>query len=133
MDNTTNQRQTKYCLDIERQLKILGHATNAELLVLLQKKYPNLSATTVHRATTRLAERGVISLAPPTNDGSMRYDANISQHDHFQCSSCGVLKDTNIRDKIIPILEASINGCTISGPLIINGICKKCQNQGENI
>ena len=133
MDNLANQRQTKYCLDIERQLKILGHATNAELLVLLQKNYPNLSATTVHRATSRLAARGVISIAPPASDGSMRYDANISQHDHFQCSSCGILKDTYVRDKIIPILEASIDGCTISGQLTINGTCKKCQNQGEKI
>ena len=129
----TVQRQTKYCLAIESQLKTVGHATNAELLASLRKSYPDLSATTVHRATTRLAERGAISLAPPANDGSMRYDANISQHDHFQCSSCGVLKDANIRDKIIPILEASIEGCTISGPLIINGLCKKCKNQGENI
>ena len=129
----TVQRQTKYCLAIESQLKNVGHATNAELLASLRKSYPDLSATTVHRATTRLAERGAISLAPPANDGSMRYDANISQHDHFQCSSCGVLKDANIRDKIIPILEASIEGCAISGPLIINGLCKKCKNQGENI
>lgn len=133
MVNTTGQRQTKYCLAIESQLKTVGHATNAELLALLRESYPDLSATTVHRATARLAERGVISLAPPFSDGSMRYDANISQHDHFQCSSCGTLKDTYIRDKIIPVLEASINGCTISGPLIINGICKKCQNQGEKI
>ena len=129
----TVQRQTKYCLAIKNQLKTVGHATNAELLVLLRESYPGLSATTVHRATARLAERGSISLAPPASDGSMRYDANISQHDHFQCSSCGILKDTYIRDKIIPILEASIDGCNISGPLIINGVCKKCQNQGEKI
>ena len=133
MDNMANQRQTKYCLDIECQLKKLGHATNAELLALLKKDYPNLSATTVHRATSRLAARGVISIAPPANDGSMRYDANMLQHDHFQCSSCGILKDTYVRDKIVPILEASIDGCNISGQLTINGTCKKCQNQGEEI
>ena len=127
----TAKRQTKYCSEIERQLRIVGHATNAELLISLRKSYPKLSATTVHRATSRLAQRGVISVAPPSCDGSMRYDANIKPHDHFQCSSCGILRDTDVRDKIIPILKDSIEDCDISGQLTINGVCIQCKNQGE--
>lgn len=122
----TQQRQTKYCQAIEHALKIHGHATNAEILEYLRKTFPTLSATTVHRATTRLAERGVIAAAPVANDGSMRYDANTKPHDHFQCHKCDLLRDTSVKDKIIPILEQSINGCSVSGQLTISGICKKC-------
>jgi len=123
------KRQTKYCQSIERILSDMGHATNAELLIALRKSYPNLSATTVHRATTRLSLRETIAVAPPAPDGSMRYDANTLPHDHFECSICGTLRDTNIKDKIIPILESSIDGCGVSGQLLIKGICKKCMKK----
>lgn len=122
----TAQRQTKYCNEIVRNLKLVGHATNAELLNILRKTFPELSATTVHRATARLASRGVIGIAPQDKDGSMQYDSNIKPHDHFQCNSCGVLKDADVKDKIAPILESSVDECSISGQLTISGICNKC-------
>lgn len=121
-----NPRQTKYCSAIESVLPALGHATNAELLTELRKSFPEVSATTVHRATARLAARGSIAVAPSTKDGSMRYDANTAAHDHFSCSSCGLLRDADIKEKVIPILEASIGDCRISGQLTISGICKQC-------
>lgn len=119
-------RQTKNCKDIESILNSMGHATNTEILHALKKTSPNLSATTVHRATARLASRGVIAIAPSAVDGSMRYDANTNPHDHFMCSDCGMLRDTDIKEKVIPILESSMTDCEISGRLTITGECKKC-------
>lgn len=123
------QRQTKYCQAIEALLAIMGHATNAELLEALRKTYPNLSATTVHRATARLAARGSIALAPASRDGSIRYDANLSPHDHFACTSCGMLRDTDVKHKVVPILESTMNDCHISGRLTIGGLCKDCKEK----
>ena len=123
---TTKQRQTKYCQAIDRQMQSIGHASNAELLKCLHESFPKLSSTTVHRVTARLSSRGIIKVAPPKQDGSMRYDANTEAHDHFQCLSCGLLRDTNIKNKVIPILESNIDGCKISGQLTINGLCNKC-------
>ena len=128
---TIVQRQTKYCQAIEQQLRSMGHATNAQLLAILRLSFPGLSATTIHRATARLASRGIIAMAPSIQDGSMHYDANTSPHDHFQCSSCGLLRDTDIKDKVIPILEASIDGCRISGQLTISGTCNLCMKGGK--
>lgn len=120
-------RLTKYCQAIENTLGKIGHATNSEILVELRKTYPDLSATTVHRATARLASRGTIAVAPPAQDGSMRYDSNTLLHDHFMCTVCGLLRDTDIKDKVVPILEDSIGeGCSISGQLTISGTCKNC-------
>jgi Fe2+ or Zn2+ uptake regulation protein len=119
-------RQTKYCQAIEQSLQRLGHASNAQLLADLRVHFPDLSATTVHRATSRLAARGTITTAPSTQDGAMRYDANATPHDHFQCASCDLLRDTNVKHKVIPILEASIEGCSISGQLTISGTCTQC-------
>ena len=126
---TIAPRQTQNCKDIERALRRLGHASNTELLQKLRKTNPSLSATTVHRATSRLASRGVIAIAPPSIDGSMRYDANTHPHDHFMCNRCGLLRDTDIKDKVIPILESRMDDCVISGRLTISGECKKCMSK----
>ena len=123
---STIQRQTRYCHAIEVLLSSVGHATNSELLIELRKTYPTLSATTVHRATARLATRGTIAVAPPAHDGSARYDINVMPHDHFICTSCGMLRDTDIKDKVTTILESSIDDCHISGRLTIGGLCKNC-------
>lgn len=109
----------------------MGHATNAELLAELKQQFPTLSATTVHRATTRLAARGMIGVAPADKDGSMRYDANTRPHDHFLCSSCGMLRDADVKHKVTPILEASIGDCRISGRLTISGLCKTCMKGNQ--
>ena len=127
MTNTISQRQSKYCRDIEVLLSRLGHATNSRLLFELRKTYPSLSATTVHRATARLAARDVIAIAPTHIDGSMQYDAYISPHDHFQCSVCGMLRDADIKNEVVTILESSISDCHVSGRLTISGVCKKCK------
>lgn len=130
MEAAVATRLTKYCRAIENALGKLGHATNNDILAELRKSYPDLSATTVHRATARLASRGTIAVAPPAQDGSMCYDTNISPHDHFMCTVCGLLRDTDIKDKITPLLETSIGeGCSISGQLIISGTCKKCTEE----
>lgn len=126
------ERQTKYCQAIEDALCKLGHATNNQLLVVLRSMYPELGATTVHRATARLATRGKIGIAPPDRDGAMRYDANTVPHDHFLCSDCGLLQDTDVKDKVVPVLEKAVDGCSISGRLTISGICKRCNKEKES-
>jgi len=126
---TIARRQTKYCQAIENLLVSLGHATNTKLLVELRKLYPDVSATTVHRATARLALQGKIAVAPSSIDGSMCYDANVAPHDHFQCTSCGALRDTDIKDSVVSILESSLDDCRISGRLTINGLCKQCKEK----
>lgn len=122
-------RQTKYCQALESLLAECGHATNAQLLARLREHYPELSATTVHRATARLAQRGVIATAPATIAGTMRYDTNRTPHDHFMCSACGMLRDTDVKDQLVSLLESSIADCHISGRLTISGKCTKCKGE----
>lgn len=123
---TTPSRQTKYCQAISVIMLHKGHASNTELLSGLRLKFPNVSATTVHRATARLAARGELAFAPATLSGAMRYDANVVPHDHFSCSVCGKLVDTDVADRVSELLASSVEGCRISGRIIISGVCKQC-------
>lgn len=124
-------RQTKYCAHIEEIIGQMGHASNVQILRELRRTYPKVSATTVHRATARLAGRGKIGVAPKDKNGAMRYDANTKPHDHFLCIRCGILKDVDIADQITPLLKQAISDCGISGRITISGTCKICSKRGK--
>lgn len=125
--STITPRSTKYCRAIELIVKNFGHATNQEIHAALRLKYPKVSLTTVHRVTTRLFLRGRIAQAPTTSDGSLRYDANLSEHDHFICAQCGGVRDINTAPQTIDILEEALGGCRVTGRLVIYGSCQKCE------
>lgn len=129
----TNYRETKYCHAIRAALQTRGHATNAQLLHDLRAHFPGLSATTVHRATARLAEKGDIGYAPSTNDGAIRYDTTAAAHSHFVCASCDTVHDiTALEHDIVQRLQAHLNtGCIITGPFIVQGFCIGCKKKGN--
>jgi Fur family peroxide stress response transcriptional regulator len=132
MKQTIIPRETKYTKEVSLIISKLGHATNAELLNELQKIYPEVSATTVHRSTARLAERGILGVAPSDTQGSMRYDANTQPHDHFVCTNCGGIRDIVVAENIIPTISSALGGCKITGRLLIQGSCETClKNVGE--
>lgn len=119
-------RTTKYTAAVAQCVQQAGHATNADILAALQVDYPDISATTVHRITQRLTERGKLQLAPSLTN-TMRYDANLEPHDHFMCNSCGMLRDAKLGEALRPAIEQAVgNDCSISGSLTVSGLCKRC-------
>ena len=119
-------RQTKYCSEIRTIIRTLEHATNAQILHELQKNYPQVSATTVHRATARLATRGELGTGPADQDGAMRYDANTIPHDHFMCLHCGRLRDMQIAAAVLPLIQNALEDNQVSGHITISGVCTSC-------
>lgn len=118
---------SKYCHLIMRELGRAGHATNNELLLQAQKEFPEVSATTIHRATARLCAHGHIASAPSDIDGAMRYDTTKEPHDHFMCDGCGRLRDVDIAEEVSNLLRQHLPDCDIAGRLTIHGTCKQCK------
>lgn len=128
---TRQERETKYTVAVRKALSQQGHATNAEILAALRQEFPALSATTVHRATARMQARGELGIAPSSKRNTLRYDAIATPHDHFLCRECDMLRDTMVSEVVRPLVESAIgSGCSISGEMIISGICKKCHKEG---
>ena len=128
---TPLDRTTKYISAVREFMTVQGHATNAMVLGHLQATYPDISATTVHRITARLYERGELQLAPSGAANVLRYDANLATHDHFMCDVCGMLRDAQLGDLVRPAIENAIGrDCSISGSLTVSGICKRCHKEG---
>lgn len=124
-----NARLTPQIKAITEIMAHCGHATNAELLQTLRKTYPTISATTVHRITNRLQQRGQLSHAPSDAQGSMRYDSHLPPHDHFICDSCGGIRDIDVAESLIPTISKALGGCKITGRLVIRGNCEKCSKE----
>jgi len=129
MPVTDVYRETKYCNAIRSAITKLGHASNRDFLLALQAQYPELSATTVHRATARLAARGEIGIAPNNKQGAVRYDALATAHDHFNCSVCDRLCDAHIKDKLLNLIGDTMKDCSISGNVAVTGICRDCSSE----
>lgn len=127
----TDVRQTKYLQTAEDYMRTIGHATNAEVLTHLRQQFPELSATTVHRLTARMVERGKLAYAPVSPGNAVRFDINRSPHDHFECLACGCLRDVNLPADLLDSLQNVLGDCRFGGRLNVQGTCAKCIEKGE--
>ncbi len=123
---TLQRRTTKYSQKVHGIIKELGHGTNAEIAEVLRREYPSVSDTTVHRITQRLLEDGNIRLAPNAADGSLRFDSNLNDHDHFVCNACGNLRDLIVPQSCRALIQYELGNCKVSGGLVISGGCHTC-------
>ena len=119
-------RETKYCNAVRDCIAHLGHATNSMIIDQLRAEYPKVSATTIHRVTARLYERGEVSLAPPDKNGAIRYDSNTQPHDHFICQVCNGVRDIDIYNDIKPNIESSLGMALSDARITIAASCNRC-------
>ena len=105
---------------------------NAELLYNeLRPKYPSMSFATVYKTVEILNELGLITVLN-TGEGSSRYDADVSEHSHIQCSRCGRVDD--IGPLSVAELDAEVKadtGYEVQGQqFYFYGVCPACNNRG---
>jgi len=124
-----DRRTTRYLTAVKRVVDSYGHASNADIVNVLRQDFPNISATTVHRVTQRLYEDGEVRKAPSTIEGAIRYDSNVHAHDHFMCTMCGEIRDVALPNACRMIIQCNLDDCSISGPLTVSGICKRCSDK----
>lgn len=119
-------RESRYCDIVRASIAQLGHATNAMIIAEVRKHYPRVSATTIHRVTTRLAMRGELIQAPADLQGAMRYETSKAAHDHFMCTVCGKLHDIDIAKEVTKFFEEKLFDCRPSGRVVVSGTCGAC-------
>lgn len=118
--------QTILVLDV---LRSIGHATNAQLLRAAQSEMPGLSATTVHRITTRLINDKRIGVVRVSSDGAMVLDATPEPHHHFVCLCCENICDIAIPGGLITSLRDQVCYEVEMEALVVSGRCKKCKGE----
>ena len=68
------------------------HPSAETIFASLSPNYPTLSRTTVYQTLEKLYENGLTQKIL-IEDGEMRFDADMSNHGHFKCTSCSKVFD----------------------------------------
>ena len=124
-------RQGEVILEELRKLKT--HPRTDELYALVRERLPRVSLGTVYRNLDRLQRDG---LATEIYCGDfVRYDGNVTPHDHFLCRRCQRVWDVPATG-VPPATEPRLNGdpgqFLIEGSYTMHyGLCAECANSSS--
>lgn len=85
-DSATQRRSIQREVILEELRKLKTHPRSDELYNLVRQRLPRVSLGTVYRNLDRLQREGM-ALEIYCGD-FVRYDADVSAHDHFMCRAC---------------------------------------------
>lgn len=123
--NTTAQRE----VIVDQFLRTQDHISIDELLAKVRKRHPRVGYATVYR-TLKLLVDGGLAVERQFGDGQARYEVVGEHHDHFICTSCGLILEfeddeiEQLQDKI----AARLGGFTVLRHRHeLYGLCPKAQ------
>ena len=109
------------------------HPTADVVYSNVRQEYPNISLGTVYRNLTQLADIGEIQRLR-VGDGDDHFDADISDHNHFICTSCKQVIDLTM-DSIHSIVETAgehFDGKIEGHVTYFYGLCADCCRRSQN-
>jgi len=119
----TPQRLAVYEILLKRD----DHPTVEDIYEEVKEIYPFVSLATVYRTVETLESLGFIKKVAYWGN-SVRYDANIQEHDHLVCVMCGSITDLKM-DLSYDVPENVDGFKVLSHSLYIYGICPSCQRK----
>jgi len=119
-------KQREEILKIIRQTNV--HPTADWVYAQVRKTIPNISLGTVYRNLNQLADAG--SILTIKDNTVVRYDGNVTPHDHFKCLRCGSVYDVEIPEGTIIREINRIDDHRITNiRLELEGICADCEQK----
>ena len=104
------------------------HPSAEQLHNEIKMQFPKISLDTVNRTLITYSRIGLISLVEGSGI-ARRYDADMRNHHHAHCISCG--KITDFYDESLASLdvpeEIEKKFKILNKKVVINGLCQKCQ------
>ena len=107
-----------------------NHPSAEVLYGLLKPKFPSMSLATVYKSIDILHRIAAINILH-TGEDSLRYDADLSPHNHVQCQICGSISDVHDLNSGLLVADAEEkSGYTIAThQFYFYGICPRCQKK----
>lgn len=121
-------RLTHQRLEILREIAAADEHPDVEAVFgAVRERVPTLSLDTAYRTIAALVDLGLVtrvSVIP----GSGRYDANVGEHHHFVCTSCGLIVDIADAelDGLVPPAEVLSIGTVQRAEISFKGRCRAC-------
>jgi Fur family peroxide stress response transcriptional regulator len=130
------------------------HPTAQELYERLRGEFPALSVATVYNTLSALTRAA--RCVPLELGGPVRFDPNVSAHDHAVCERCGRIRDVALQPSAadagaLDVLTSSGSGASSSSPTdanrtdplagfevhrverIYRGFCAQCTEAAESV
>ncbi len=103
------------------------HPTADAVYTGVRQVLPNISLGTVYRNLLLLRDTGRIQ-AVDVGDGTLHFDADLSQHSHFICKRCGCVQDIWIEpdEKLRRQAAAHFSGQITGYTAYFYGLCSDC-------
>ena len=108
------------------------HPNITDIYNNVSKKLSTISMTTVYNTMDLLKKDGLVHELPAHNGEGIRFDSNVTPHDHLICSICGKIVDIDINfDHSSMLNEEQKNGFEINEvSLNVLGVCPNCKEKG---
>jgi Fe2+ or Zn2+ uptake regulation protein len=87
----TKQREEVFGLLLQKR----DHPTATEVFLRAKKHMPSISLATIYNCLEALVDRGLVKQVN-LDRAPTRYCANLQEHSHFYCESCGAISDVEI-------------------------------------
>ncbi len=101
-----------------------GHPTAESIYQSVVADMPSISLKTVYQTLNDLAEMGEIRRIDLGSTAS-RFDANLDEHHHLVCDSCGLMIDTYL--DVSGIKLGDLGGFQPTGTsVMVSGLCPTC-------
>ncbi len=106
-----------------------NHPTADDIYREIEKRFPTMSVATVYNNLKVFIDSGLVK-EMKFGDASSRYDADLSEHYHAICNSCGIIVDFE-HPPIEDVEEVAVQatGFIIHGHrLEVHGLCPQCSH-----
>lgn len=101
------------------------HPTVDEIYNNLKEEVPTLSKTTIYNTLKTLSEADLVKVIN-IEDNEARYDADVTDHGHFKCTSCGLVFDFDL--DFNAILPEGLDGFKVENKdIYFKGLCPNCK------
>lgn len=106
------------------------HPSAEELYQKMLPSYPNMSFATVYK-TLEILQKLNLARMLSTGEDSFRFEADMSEHQHLQCTCCGAIKDIRVPNEegLTASIEASSGYAIQKKEFYFFGLCPECRNK----
>lgn len=122
-------------LEIFRELASTDSHPSADTIFrAVRKRMPTVSLDTVYRTLWMLHDLGLVTTVGPERE-SVRFDANLGQHHHYVCVSCGLVRDFESHELNalrIPVAVSAL-GTIVNTQVEVRGLCVSCASKTNPI
>lgn len=122
-------RYSRHREDVLKLLQsVTSHPTAEWIYTQLKETDSDISLATVYRNLNQLYELGCV-IRIDAGDGTVHYDATVSDHCHFICNSCKKVSDIVVPSApaLKPEAEQMNNVTVTKSNLVFFGLCQNCK------